>query len=171
MGFHHISSLFLLAVTARAAPLAADNSGLIECLKSHSLPILIQSSPNYTAAIQPFNLRVPWKPTALVTPSTTDQIAQAIQCANKYDVKVAARSGGHSYSANGLGGADGSLVIDMKMFKSVNVDPTTQIATIGTGNRLGDIATKLFAQGKRALPHGLCPGLAILPFRGLRASC
>jgi hypothetical protein len=170
MGFHYVLSLFLLATAVLAAPLAAEHSSLTECLESHSLPLLIQSSPNYTSAIQPFNLRVPWKPTALVIPSTADQIAQAVQCANKYDVKVAARSGGHSYSANGLGGADGSLVIDMKMFKSVKVDPTTRIATIGTGNRLGDIATKLFAQGKRALPHGLCPGLASLPIRGPAAN-
>jgi FAD/FMN-containing dehydrogenase len=162
MAFRRFFSLALLVMTAFAASLAADHNNLIECLDFYSLPTLIRTSSNYTSAILPYNLRVPWKPTALVIPSTADQVAQAIQCANMYDIKVAARSGGHSYSANGLGGADGSLVIDMKKFKSIEVDPKTQIATIGVGNRLGDIATTLFAKGKRALPHGLCPGSVAL---------
>lgn len=78
------------------------------------------------------------------------------------DVKVAARRGGHSYSANGLGGADGSLVIDVKIFKSIEVDQATGVAAIGAGIRLGDVAVGLYERGKRAIPHGICPGLVIL---------
>ena len=36
-------------------------------------------------------------------------------CVLSWGVKVAARSGGHSYAANGIGGEDGSLVIDLKI--------------------------------------------------------
>jgi len=55
---------------------------------------------------------------------------------------------------------DGSVVIDMSNFVQIFVDPTTFIATIGPGNRLGDIALSLNNAG-RALPHGTCPYVGI----------
>lgn len=35
------------------------------------------------------------------------------------------------------------------------------IATVGAGVRLGNLALGVFAQGERALPHGVCPGVGI----------
>jgi hypothetical protein len=35
------------------------------------------------------------------------------------------------------------------------------VAKIGAGQRLGNVALALYAQGKRALPHGTCPGVGI----------
>ena len=55
---------------------------------------------------------------------------------------------------------DGSVVIDMSNFKQISIDPTTFIATIGPGNRLGDVALSLNNEG-RALPHGTCPYVGI----------
>ena len=42
----------------------------------------------------------------------------------------------------------------------ISVDPTTFKATIGPGNRLGDVALALNNAG-RALPHGVCPYVGI----------
>jgi FAD/FMN-containing dehydrogenase len=44
----------------------------------------------------------------------------------------------------------------MSNFNQISVDPDTFIATIGPGNRLGDIALALNNAG-RAIPHGSCP--------------
>jgi FAD/FMN-containing dehydrogenase len=62
----------------------------------------------------------------------------------------------HSYIANGLGGENGTLVIDMARFTNVIVNPKTRTAVIETGNRLGDIAVALNDYGL-AMPHGTCP--------------
>jgi hypothetical protein len=48
----------------------------------------------------------------------------------------------------------------MANFVQISVDSTTSIATIGTGNRLGDIALSLNNVG-RGLPHGTCPYVGI----------
>ena len=48
------------------------------------------------------------------------------------------------------------MVIDMSNFNQVSVDSNTFIATIGPGNRLGDVALILNDAG-RAIPHGTCP--------------
>lgn len=61
--------------------------------------------------------------------------------------------------ANGLGGKDGVLIIDMRNMTNIAVSPSG-IATIQTGNRLGDIALELNRHG-RGLPHGLCPYVGI----------
>jgi FAD/FMN-containing dehydrogenase len=52
------------------------------------------------------------------------------------------------------------VVIDMSNFVQLSVDPTSFIATIGPGNRLGDVALGLNNVG-RALPHGTCPYVGI----------
>ena len=44
----------------------------------------------------------------------------------------------------------------MSNFVELSVDSNTFIATIGPGNRLGDVALGLNDAG-RALPHGTCP--------------
>jgi FAD/FMN-containing dehydrogenase len=61
----------------------------------------------------------------------------------------------HSYIANGLGGNNGSLVVDLSKLKAITVRSSNNTAVIETGNRLGDVALALNAAG-RALPHGTC---------------
>lgn len=78
----------------------------------------------------------------------------------QHNFRVVARSGGHSYIANGLGGKNGSFVVDMSNFNTVTVDPTTNIAQIGPGNTLGNVALALNSYG-RAIPHGTCPYVGI----------
>ena len=63
---------------------------------------------------------------------------------------------GHSYTAYGVGGRDGALVVDLAMLQAVTVNTQNGQATVQTGNRLGDMAIALYAQG-RALSHGTCP--------------
>lgn len=73
-------------------------------------------------------------------------------------MKINPKSGGHSYASHDLGGEDGHLVVDLKYFHDVKVDPKTFVATIGPAARLGNVAIALFNQSGRALAHGLCPG-------------
>ena len=44
----------------------------------------------------------------------------------------------------------------MSNFKQITVDPSSFVATIGPGSRLGDISLSLNNAG-RAIPHGSCP--------------
>lgn len=134
-------------------------TSLANCLAEAGVETYTDSGLNsWTNIIAPFNLRVPFQPAALVLPKTPVEVSSSLKCAKLYGVKVQARGGGHSYASFGLGGKDGSLVIDMNRFNTVDVDPGTQIAKVGSGVRLGNMATSLYQQGGRALPHGTCPG-------------
>lgn len=61
-----------------------------------------------------------------------------------------------------VGGQDGALVIDLKNMNSFSIDGSG-VAKIQTGNRLGDVAQKLWDNGQRALPHGTCPYVCSIP--------
>lgn len=53
------------------------------------------------------------------------------------------------------------MVIDLESMNSIVLDTTTNIVTVGGGVRLGNLAQGIYDQGKRALPHGTCPGVGI----------
>lgn len=48
--------------------------------------------------VKPYNLSIPIKPAAVTYPKTTAQVAAIIKCAVEANLKVQARSGGHSYA-------------------------------------------------------------------------
>ncbi|KAG6829575.1 hypothetical protein H0H92_004124 [Tricholoma furcatifolium] len=64
-----------------------------------------------------------------------------------------------TYIANGLGGRNGSIVVDLSNFVNITVQPKGT-AIIESGNRLGGIAATLGEAG-RALPHGSCAYVGI----------
>jgi len=57
------------------------------------------STPFYQISwVKPYNLDVFVTPAAVVRPQTAQDISLVIQCANTNNVKVQAKSGGHSYA-------------------------------------------------------------------------
>ena len=61
----------------------------------------------------------------------------------------------------GLGGADGAIVVDMNNFRNFSIDPVTQVATIGAGTPLKEVAQRLHNAGRRAIAHGICPTIGL----------
>lgn len=47
--------------------------------------------------VKPYNLSIPITPAAITFPETTAQVAAIVKCAVDANLKVQARSGGHSY--------------------------------------------------------------------------
>ncbi|KAF2445242.1 Glucooligosaccharide oxidase [Karstenula rhodostoma CBS 690.94] len=159
-------SLILLAslgiwFSNASATSISKRAALDDCLKTASVPTLASGSADYTQSLKPFNLRVTFKPAAYAVPTTVKHVQDAVACGAKNSVQVTAKSGGHSYGSHGLGGEDGHLIVDMQNFSSVTVDQTAQTVVIGTGGRLGDVATALYSQGKQAISHGTCPGVGV----------
>jgi hypothetical protein len=149
--------LVILVNAATSASQTLPNpSTLNSCLSSANLQPITTSSSAYTADSLAYNRRLSYDPASIVFPTTVQDVATAVKCASDADIAVAARSGGHSYAANGVGGKNGSLVIDLKYFNTVNVTASNQTAVFGTGTRLGDLALALYNGGKQAMAHGKC---------------
>ncbi|KAF9559241.1 glucooligosaccharide oxidase [Agrocybe pediades] len=126
----------------------------------------VPGDAGYTNVSAAFNLRYDLQPNAVVFPKTPDEVSEILLLCTQHNFRAVARSGGHSYIANGVGGQEGYdhkagvVVIDLGAFISVTVDEESGVASIGTGNKLGDVALALNNAG-RALPHGTCPYVGI----------
>ncbi|PPQ74535.1 hypothetical protein CVT24_000103 [Panaeolus cyanescens] len=133
---------------------------LVDWQKSQGFKVLTSTDSGYASASAAFNRRYTFKPAAVTYPRNTQDVSTIVKISAQYNYSVAARSGGHSYIANALGGKDGAVVVDLSLLNTVKVNSSSKVATIGTGNRLGDVALALNNNG-RAMPHGTCPYVGI----------
>ncbi|TGO33430.1 hypothetical protein BHYA_0247g00200 [Botrytis hyacinthi] len=159
-----IISTFTRSSLSQAPPSDPESHAshtLQECLQARSVPYSNATSPNWANLTTPFNLRLQYTPTAVTLPKTQEQVGNSVVCAARAGLKVQPRGGGHSYASFSIGGQNGSVVVDMSGFDEILVDQETYIAKIGAGQRLGNVALGIHAQGGRALPHGTCAGVGI----------
>jgi hypothetical protein len=147
-------SLVLLFLSGSAA------ATLTDCLNTKQVPIKLSSSADWTTYEATYNTRLQYVPAVIVLPTTAQHVSDAVVCASQAGVKVQAKSGGHSYASFSTGGVDGAMVIDLEGFQDVSLDGSG-VATVGAGIRMGNLATAIYNQGSRALPHGTCPGIGI----------
>ncbi|KAF9460058.1 glucooligosaccharide oxidase [Collybia nuda] len=148
MLFH--SLIFVLSSTL------VFSANLRDSLDIAGITAVFPGDLKYANASSTFNLRFDYKPAVVTYPQTPEDISEILKISSALNLKAAARSGSHSYIANGVGGKDGAVVIDMQNFNKITVQASTGTALIESGNRLGDIALALSENG-RAIPHGNCP--------------
>ncbi|KAH9917719.1 uncharacterized protein B0H18DRAFT_1123430 [Fomitopsis serialis] len=153
-----IYSLGVLSIANRAS---GDAPSFQSILANDNIEVHVAGQAGYQNASRAFNLRLQLQPAAIAYPGSVEEVSDLVKAGASLGIPVSARSGGHSHAAYGLGGTDGHLVVDLAHLNDIEVDNSTGIAMIGTGSRLGDIAIRLFNQGGRALPHGVCPLVGI----------
>ncbi|ELR04311.1 hypothetical protein VC83_06007 [Pseudogymnoascus destructans] len=146
--------------------MGASQSALEKSIKAalggdDSLYAFPEKSFYQNSDVKPYNLSIPITPAAITYPKTTAQVAAIIKCAVETNLKVQARSGGHSYGNYSLGGVSGAVVIDLRNFQQFSMDRTTWQATVGAGTLLGDLTKRMHEAGNRAMAHGICPQVGI----------
>ena len=153
-----ISWLLFSVIPLSAASVLYERSAITDCLTAAKVPQNLPGTANFTQAIKPFNLRLPYTPVAVAVPSTVAQVQAAVSCGVKLGITISPKSGGHSYASHGIGGEDGHLMVDMKLFSNVTLNNSTGVADVQPGARLGNVALALWNQGRKAISHGTCPG-------------
>jgi FAD/FMN-containing dehydrogenase len=96
------------------------------------------------------------RPLAVVQPRDAADVGAAVRWANRRDVRVLAKSGGHSYAGYSTG--NGVLVVNLSSLASVKVNRGAGTADIEAGAQLIDVYTKLAAHGL-TVPAGSCPSV------------
>ncbi|KAG0313601.1 hypothetical protein BG000_005823, partial [Podila horticola] len=139
-------------------------ASLIDCLQSikgnNKSYLSTPLSPTYNKERILYNKIFVHNPSAIFHPASEVDAAAAVVCAVSHNVSIVPRSGGHSFEGYS-GGGKGSLVIDLDLFQQFSIDHDTGIATVGGGNRLGSLYTKLWSAGEYLVPAGTCPGVGI----------
>ncbi len=119
--------------------------------------VLFPRTPGYDSARLVYNLRYDGaRPEAVVQAESTADVAAVVRWANRFDVNVVARSGGHSYA--GYSTTRNGVVIDLSKLAGVRV--ANGRATIGAGAQLIDMYSSLARRGL-TVPGGSCPSVGV----------
>ena len=108
--------------------------------------VRLTQSPRYDGA----------RPLAVLSVAGATDVATAFAFAQDHGVRVAIRSGGHSYP--GWSAGDGALVVDVRPLSTVALAGTT--ATVGAGASLVQVYDALGTRG-RGIAGGSCPTVGI----------
>ncbi|KAH7128545.1 carbohydrate oxidase from Microdochium Nivale in complex with substrate analogue [Dendryphion nanum] len=154
-------SLLVAGSVATIADALVTRANIDKCLVDAGVPIDIKGTSDWNRDVAPFNIRLPYTPTAISVPQTVKHIQDSVKCGKKLGIKVSAKSGGHSYASFGFGGENGQLVVQLDRMYNVTYDSKKNIATVQPGARLGHVATVLYEKYGRAIAHGTCPGVGI----------
>ncbi|KAJ4360126.1 uncharacterized protein N0V89_000686 [Didymosphaeria variabile] len=156
-----VTSTLLVGLVASTAEALVAKAVIDKCLTDAAVPIDVKGSEGWNEDVAPFNIRLPYLPTAISVPTTTKHIQDSVKCGRKLGIKVSAKSGGHSYASFGFGGENGHLVVELDQMYNVTYDAEKNLATVQPGARLGHVATVLYEQYGRAIAHGTCPGVGV----------
>jgi len=107
--------------------------------------ILRPDDAGYEEARAVWNGMVDRRPAAIVRCLDTADVVKAVNAAREAGLGVAVRGGGHN--AAGLAVADGALVVDLTMMRSVDVDPVARTARADGGATWGDFDRVTQAHG------------------------
>ena len=136
-----------------AGPKGADWSALARDLSG---PLVRPGESSYPVAKRLFDPRFDSiNPAGIAYCRNPHDVATCLAFVRKFGVRMAVRSGGHSYA--GWSTTTG-LVIDVTRMSGVTVGGGT--ATVGAGTRLIDLYNGLSAHG-RAIPGGSCPTVGV----------
>ena len=138
---------------AIADPVPSGWEGLSTAISGQ---LILPDNGQFAAAKQVFNTNYNGAtPAAIVTPTSVADVQKAMAFAASHNVKVAPRSGGHSYI--GASTATGALVFDLRQLPGgITYDAASGRVTAPPATSLWDLHQTLAASG-RGIPTGICP--------------
>jgi FAD/FMN-containing dehydrogenase len=115
--------------------------------------------PGFAAAAHVYDPRFDGiVPSAVARPVDALDVRSSIRFTVARDIRVRARSGGHSYA--GYSTLSNGVVLDLRRLNFIHVDKPARTATIGAGAQLIDIYAGL-AKAGATLPAGSCPSVGV----------
>lgn len=148
----------------------------IEVFGDYKILTDCSDSKEYEQMRQVFNRRFTFRPTAIICVTCTEQVQAIVVMANKYNIHLTVRSGGHDHE--GECSATDSWLIDFSMMNEVICSQGGRVLdndekiiddredlrlSIGPGARFEKIK-KHIDQHNLGIPHGTCQTVAIAGF-------
>ena len=120
--------------------------------------LVLPSGPTYGVDKEDYNERFDGiDPQGIAYCQSPADVQRCLAFARRYDLPLAARSGGHSYAGYSL---STGLVVDVTRMATVTVAQDRATAVVGAGARLIDVYSTLGQSGV-VLPGGSCPTVGI----------
>jgi FAD/FMN-containing dehydrogenase len=123
-----------------------------ELKRSFSGEVLTAADHGYDEARTIWNAMVDRRPAIIARCANTDDVAASVKVAQKHDLQVSVRCGGHGVTGKAL--VDGGLTIDLTRMRAVDVDTSRSVAKVQGGCLLGDVDAATAPYG-RIVPAGI----------------
>jgi FAD/FMN-containing dehydrogenase len=107
---------------------------------------------DYVEARKVYNGMIDKRPALIARCATIEDISRTVAFAREHDLRLAIRGGGHN--GGGLGTVDGGVVIDLSLFKDIEVDPEARTVRVGGGCTWGEVDRATSEHGL-ATPSGI----------------
>jgi FAD/FMN-containing dehydrogenase len=114
-------------------------------LERISGPVTWPGSDGYEDARRIFNATVDRRPAVIVGCRSVDDVVAAVRAARAAGLSIAVRGGGHGIAGHAM--ADGALVVDLRLMRSVEVDPVRRRARVQGGALWEDVDRATLAHG------------------------
>ncbi|KAI4696044.1 uncharacterized protein J4E88_000216 [Alternaria novae-zelandiae] len=158
-----ILASFVLVTSVLARQVVAVTTQQIETdlssnLSNRSHVILTTDSSYPTELTQRWSIYDKAEPTYAVAakPATARDVQTILRYATKNKVPLLATGGGHGYSTT-LSGLHNALDVDLRNFKKIKVDASTNTMVVGAGSTFHDMFDPLYAAGKMMPSGGTSP--------------
>jgi FAD/FMN-containing dehydrogenase len=111
--------------------------------------VLSPGDDGFQSACSPWNRAVRQRPAVVVRVARPDDVVAGVRFAVERGMPIAVQAAGHGARIP----ADGALLVDTSALQEIEVDPATNLARIGAGARLLDVALAAERHGL-AMPGG-----------------
>jgi FAD/FMN-containing dehydrogenase len=122
--------------------------------------VVLPSDADYHLRRQAFVVNYQAFPQIIVYCKNFEDVARALEFAQRHELSPVCRSGGHS--AAGLS-VNNEMVIDLSDLNYINVDPKSERAIVGAGTKTGPLNAELHKH-QLHVPGGACDAVAIAGF-------
>ncbi len=126
-------------------------SSLADLRQCHRGPLISPEDAGYNPGRITFNGMIDRRPALITRPLDVDDVVAAVTYGAGEGLPIAVRGGGHSVAGHCIG--DGSVVVDLRLMRSVTVDPDARLATCGGGALWEDLDPPCLRHGL-ATPGG-----------------
>ena len=120
--------------------------------------VVTPSDSDWDATRQVFNLRTDLRPAAIALPRHVSAVVAAVDYARANGLRVAPQATGHN--AEALGALEDTLLVDVREFQQISIDPAARRVRVGAGVTWERVAPQLSDFGLAGL-HGSSPDVGI----------
>ncbi|XP_014518205.1 berberine bridge enzyme-like 8 [Vigna radiata var. radiata] len=173
-------SLFSIAVLLSTIPQSASaansaHNTFLHCFVNYSEPshpitsaIFTPNNASFSSVLEAyvrnlrFNTSTTRKPFLIITALHVSHIQASIICAQKYNLQMKIRSGGHDYEGVSYVAQVPFFILDMFNLRTIEVDIDNETAWVQAGATLGEVYYRIGEKSKiHGFPAGVCPTVGV----------
>ncbi|GMN25298.1 hypothetical protein TIFTF001_040696, partial [Ficus carica] len=102
------------------------------------------------------------KPLLIITPTHVSHVRAAVLAAQKHNLRMKIRSGGHDYEGVSYVSETPFLLLDMQNLRAIEIDMASETAWVQAGATLGELYYQISRKSKvHGFPAGVCPSVGV----------